>query len=172
MKVKELKTDECIEVLKKSKLARIACSFENQPYIVPLMFSYRDGDYLYAFSTLGQKILWMRQNPLVCVEVEEIKSQEDWTTLVIFGRYEELTETPEFEAERNHAHELLAGVPGWWQPAYFAGAQRDELEEIPVYFRISIEKITGYRALMQDFEKYIPIGQPIKLKKKRKASLW
>ena len=35
----------------------------DQPYIVPIYFSY-DGKHLYGVTTLGQKIEWMRSNPL------------------------------------------------------------------------------------------------------------
>ena len=31
-----------------------------------------DNDYLYSFSTVGQKIEWMRANPNVCVETDEV----------------------------------------------------------------------------------------------------
>lgn len=31
-----------------------------------------ESDYIYVLSTFGQKIEWMRTNPKVCVEIEEI----------------------------------------------------------------------------------------------------
>ncbi len=90
----------------------------------------------------------MRTNPLVCVEVDDIKNQFEWTSLVVFGRYEELPDTPEFEALRNTAHELLSRHPMWWQPAYVVGAHRGpKIDDKPIYFRILIDKITGHRAI-------------------------
>ena len=32
----------------------------------------------------------MRENPKVCLEVEEIDGKDSWTTVVVFGRYEEI----------------------------------------------------------------------------------
>ena len=55
------------------------------------------GNCLYAFSTIGQKIEWMRENPKVCLEVEEIDDQSHWTTVLVIGRYEEIHQEPERE---------------------------------------------------------------------------
>lgn len=42
-----------------------------------MYFAYHD-NYLYAISAIGQKIEWMRANPLVCVEVDNITSDDEW----------------------------------------------------------------------------------------------
>jgi nitroimidazol reductase NimA-like FMN-containing flavoprotein (pyridoxamine 5'-phosphate oxidase superfamily) len=146
MRIEELNNEECRALLKRSALGRIACSFNDQPYVVPFYFVYEKGEYLYAFATVGQKIDWMRKNPLVCVEVEEVKSQNDWSTLVIFGLYEELPDAPEFKEHRGYAHELLSRRPMWWQPSFVSGAHRGTAGETPVYFRVFIKEITGHQA--------------------------
>ena len=172
MKVEELKINECWDVLEKTKMGRLAGSLDGQPYIVPFNFAFDGRKYLYAFSTVGQKIEWMRENPLVCVEVEDIKNQEDWTTLIIFGRYEELPDEPEFEDRRIHAHELLSRRPMWWQPAYVAGMRPEKSDEKPVYFRIYIEKITGHRSFSDACETFIPAGQTVKMQGSWLRGLW
>ena len=147
MFIKEVTNCECLEILTEKRLGRLACARENQPYIVPFHFVYDGQKSLYAFSTFGQKIEWMRANPLVCVEADDINNQSEWTSLVIFGRYEELPDTSEFEAARNHAHELLSRHAMWWQPAFVAGAhRRQKANDEPIYFRIHIETISGHRA--------------------------
>jgi nitroimidazol reductase NimA-like FMN-containing flavoprotein (pyridoxamine 5'-phosphate oxidase superfamily) len=136
-----------VNVLERAKLGRLACAHEGQPYIVPILFAY-DTDWLYSFSTLGQKIHWMRANPLVCLEVDEVVNREDWSTVIVFGRYEELPDTPAHEALRKRAHDLLQRRPAWWEPGYVKtvldGKERP-LE--PLYFRISIEKISGHKGI-------------------------
>ena len=47
--------DECSGALKETRLGRLACAQDNQPYIVPINFAF-DGTYIYGFTTLGQKI--------------------------------------------------------------------------------------------------------------------
>lgn len=172
MKVEELSINECWDVLEKIKIGRLACSHEGQPYIVPFNFAFDRNQYLYAFSTVGQKIQWMRENPLVCVEVENVKNQEDWTTLIVFGRYEELPDVPEFEDRRIHAHELLSRRPMWWQPAYVAGTHREKSDEKPVYFRIFIEKITGHRAVSESCETFVPASPTVKMQGSWLRGLW
>ena len=150
MFIKELTTEECSAVLTEKRVGRLACARENQPYIVPFHFAFDGSEYIYAFSTLGQKIEWMRANPLVCVEMDDIKNQFEWTSLVVFGRYQELPDTPEFEAERTRAYELLSRHAMWWQPAYVAGSHRAGADDKPIYFRIFINTITGHRAVSDE----------------------
>ena len=151
MFIKELTTEKCYEILAEKRFGRLACARENQPYVVPFHFAFDAGEHLYAFSTLGQKIEWMRANPLVCVEADDIKNQFEWTSLVVFGRYEELPDAPEFQYARTRAHELLSRHAMWWQPAYVVGAHRAPVtDEKPIYFRIFIDKITGHRAISDE----------------------
>ena len=95
-----------LELLERATLGRVACTHEGQPYITPMSVTY-DANWLYSFSTLGQKITWMRANPHVCVEVEELVSPQDWATVIVIGRYQELTT----EKERTYAHDLLGARP-------------------------------------------------------------
>ncbi len=152
MLISEMTIDECRSVLAGVHLGRLACARDNQPYVVPFNFAYH-GEHLYAFSTLGQKIEWMRTNPLVCVEVDEVKHQSDWASVLVFGRYEELPDTPKFENERVRAHELLSRRAMWWQPAYVATAHRGQANvSAPIYFRIRIERMMGHRASAEAIE--------------------
>lgn len=153
MIIKEMTAEECRAVLAEIGLCRVACARDNQPYAVPLNFVYDGRDCLYAFSTPGQKIEWMRANPLVCVEVDTITQKNDWITIVIFGQYEELPPTQEFAARRLYAYELLSRRPLWWQPAYVGGTHATPSENAePIYFRIRISQMTGHRAFVDEAE--------------------
>ena len=59
MFIHEMTLDECSSALKETRLGRLACAQDNQPYIVPINFAF-DGTYIYGFTTLGQKIEWTR----------------------------------------------------------------------------------------------------------------
>lgn len=145
MLIRELTTPECYDVLKRSSIARLGCARDNQPYVVPVHV-YFDGDFLYSFATLGQKIEWMRENPRVCVQVDEIVDRTQWVTVIAFGRYEELLHMPTQEADRERAKELFQSAPDWWQPA--AANPRRELRMAMIY-RIHIESVTGRLAERQ-----------------------
>ena len=146
MLITELTIDECRAVLKGTNLGRLACVRYSQPYIVPIYFDFHD-DNLYSFSTLGKKVQWMRTNPRVCVEVDDIGDQFNWTTVVVEGLYEELTKSPAHEAARKRACELFENRPDWWYPA--AGKTqkiRTAPERAPIIYRIRIEAVSGREA--------------------------
>jgi nitroimidazol reductase NimA-like FMN-containing flavoprotein (pyridoxamine 5'-phosphate oxidase superfamily) len=138
-----------LDLLAGTRLGRLACVHGSQPYIVPFYFAYH-GNYLYSFSTVGQKIAWMRANPLVCVEVDEVTSPHKWESVVIFGRYEELPDTPESQPDREFAWKLLQHCATWWEPGYartiLHGKER-RLE--PIFYRIYIDRVTGHHATLE-----------------------
>jgi nitroimidazol reductase NimA-like FMN-containing flavoprotein (pyridoxamine 5'-phosphate oxidase superfamily) len=145
--IQEMTRKECLDLLDRAHLGRLACAHETQPYIVPIYFAY-DNDYLYCFSTLGQKIEWMRANPNVCVETDEVTNSQDWLSVIVLGRYEELPDTPEWHDAREYAHRKLEQRnPIWWEPGY-AKTILDDTERplMPSFYRIQIVQVTGHRA--------------------------
>jgi nitroimidazol reductase NimA-like FMN-containing flavoprotein (pyridoxamine 5'-phosphate oxidase superfamily) len=146
MLVHELTLAECRAVLVRVTIGRLACARADQPYIVPILFSFDPvEDFLYSFSMLGRKIDWMRGNPKVCVEVDEIDDHLHWTTIVAFGRYEEILDSARAAHARRRAHELFERRPEWWLPGAARLATGDE-HAIPVVYRIHIDTMTGRRA--------------------------
>ena len=146
---------ECRDLLAQLGFGRLACARENQPYIVPTYFAYEpDPDHLYGFATMGRKVEWMRLNPLVCVQADEILNRQNWASVIALGRYEELSNIPEFANERNHAQSLLAKRLQWWQPGYAASRARGRRNPAsPVLYRLHIEEMTGVRASRDEAER-------------------
>lgn len=147
MLIHDMTRDASIALLTRTRLCRLACAHEGQPYVIPIYCAYHN-NYLYSFSRVGQKIAWMRANPLVCVEADELVSPQDWTTVIVFGTFEELPDTPQFELLRKRSHDLLQMRPVWWEP----GSVQAELSEKTHpgefrYFRIHIVQISGRRGI-------------------------
>jgi nitroimidazol reductase NimA-like FMN-containing flavoprotein (pyridoxamine 5'-phosphate oxidase superfamily) len=95
--------------------------------------------WLYSFSLPGQKIEWMRANPLVCLEVDDAKGPDDWRSIVVYGRYHELSERADIE----HSIELLQARVMWWEPGVRLIQQGSVQATKPVFFRISVDRVTG-----------------------------
>ena len=146
MLIHKLTSAECEKVLARTRLGRLACSRDNQPYIVPISFYFAPNDRcLFSFSTVGQKIEWMRTNPKVCIEADEIIDRFEWLTVLVLGRYEEIKRTNSKNAEMERARELLQNRPTWWLPG--AATLDDGTEHAtPVFYRIAIDTLTGRRA--------------------------
>lgn len=146
MLILELTYIECAKALTSLRLGRLACSRDDQPYIVPIYFAYHER-HLYSFGMPGQKIDWMRSNPRVCLEADEIINHHDWTSVIVQGRYEEMPDTAQWSLERTLAHELLQHRAMWWEPAYVRTAHLEaESDLTPIYYRIYIDQMTGRRA--------------------------
>ena len=145
MVITEMTVEECRAFLASASFGRLACANDNQPYVLPIYFAY-EPDFIYVLSTFGQKNEWMRENPKVCLELDDITNQSQWMSVIATGRYQELTE-PRFTAEREHARTLLEKRSLWWLNALGERQLRLGNHAIaPLFFRIHIDSLSGLRA--------------------------
>jgi hypothetical protein len=145
MLITKIRGKECREILNRRGYGRLACACNNRPYIVPIYFVY-DVDRLWCFSTLGQKIKWMRENPLVCLEADEVRRHDDWVSVIVFGKYAEIPNTREYAKTREHVRSVLQKRSLWWQSGYTATqVRRKGNVPVPVFYSIQIEEMSGLR---------------------------
>lgn len=131
------------EVLRSESLGRIGCIANGWPYIVPVYYVY-DGEFAYAHSQDGLKLRAMRENPLVCLEVEQMRSMTSWRTVIARGRFEQL-----WKDDEEHAMKLLMARLARVETS--ASAQLTMQEDVhrregftrPILFRIRVEDRTG-----------------------------
>ncbi len=146
MRIIAMSQQECRELLKRVSIGRLGCSLDDQPYVVPVGFSY-EPDYIYMFSTLGKKIKWMRQNPKVCLQADEIGNRSNWLSVIVTGTYLELRE-PQYTAQLEHALEQLEQYSEWWRnPPAQRREQTRDLSIETVFFRIDIGPMSGLRTM-------------------------
>jgi nitroimidazol reductase NimA-like FMN-containing flavoprotein (pyridoxamine 5'-phosphate oxidase superfamily) len=79
------------KLLKNQKIGRLGCVLEgNKPYVVPVAYLFEEGN-IYIHSFPGQKISAMRQNPKVCLQVDELADDGfEWQSVIVFGEFEEI----------------------------------------------------------------------------------
>ena len=156
MLIETMTIDECFALLARNHTARLACARDNQPYIVPVQV-HLEGDSFYGYATLGRKIEWMRANPLVCLEFEELTTSRQWASVVVLGAYDELPRTLDNEGARQVAQRLFQKHPMWWEPAALSpgGEKRPA-----VVFRIHISSVTGRRT-RHETDREAPEEQPV-----------
>lgn len=144
MILKEMTSEDCVDVLSRGHIAHLACAKDNRPYVVPIQYAFESPS-LYGFSMQGQKIDWLRANPLVCIQVGEIKDNEAWRSVVVEGRYEEFPDDERWHNERLHAWSLLEKRGNWWEPGALkpGAAATDGKNTTPVFFAIHIDSVTG-----------------------------
>lgn len=90
------------EVLKSSLVGRIGCHADAETYVVPISYAY-DGTYIYCHTHDGKKTAMMRKNPGICFQTDEMKDMANWKSVIIQGKFEEVTEA----ADRSAAMQTL-----------------------------------------------------------------
>jgi uncharacterized protein len=88
---RELSLREVDEFLRGQRIARLGCYADGVTYVVPLIYAYEDGAVV-AVTTEGRKTAMLRENPRVCVEVDEYDAdgKGSWRSVIGQGSYEEL----------------------------------------------------------------------------------
>ncbi len=87
--VKELTGDEIDQLLDTVMVAHLGCQANGKVYVVPISFV-REGNTLLGHTTEGMKVDFMRENPEVCVQVEQIKDLGEWESAILWGKFKEL----------------------------------------------------------------------------------
>jgi uncharacterized protein len=159
MIVSTMSPEECRDLVARLEFGRLATAHQNQPYVIPIYFAYDGHNHLYSFTTLGRKVEWMRSNPLVCVAVDDIVSHFRWSSVVVFGRYEELPDTPAYRDARLQAQVRLEKRALWWQTAHAANQVRGGSHAAnALFYCIHIDEMTGRRATSDPVESAIGLS--------------
>lgn len=140
-----LKSNEIESLITGNILGRIGFNDGSQTYIFPITYAYRD-KVIYCHTQEGMKLNIMRKHPEVCFQVDEITNMANWSSVLCWGKFTEITG----QAERAEAIRLLADrdlpllssetthlFPNW----PFEPNDLNELEGI--IFKIEVEKSTG-----------------------------
>lgn len=137
--IKDLSLDNAREMLREGCIARLGCVSEGEPYVVPVSYAF-DGDSVLIHSLPGRKITAMRANPRVCLQIDELEDELNWTSVLAFGNYEEISDVRE---RTEGMSRLLAKFPRL-TPVESVIAN-DAGTPAPILFRIRIDRITGVR---------------------------
>jgi len=131
----ELTPTEIDELLRRQRIGRVGSAAVGHVEITPIVYGY-DGTAVYGHSRFGRKIQYMRGNPEVCFEVEEIVDPKSWRVVVLHGRYEELSDA----TDRDRAMRFILAQAGGGPRSSATAVERGE--ELVVY-RISIASKSG-----------------------------
>lgn len=139
IEVEDMRHEEIVAFLHDIDYGHLGCSVDDQPYIVPVHFAYDDRR-IYIYTTEGKKTDMIRKNPRVCLQVENVKDNRNWKSVLITGRAE-IVEDP---AERDKAVALIGEINPTLTPAvsirWMDSWVRENVEAI---LRIDAEVYTG-----------------------------
>jgi len=139
IEVQEMTNSEIDEVLARIGYGHLACARNNRPYVVPIHYVY-DKLKIYIYTTDGKKTDIIRDNPQVCLQVEEVVDNGDWRSVIINGEAERVTDRD----EREKAVKLIRSANPSLTPAISIRWMDNWVREnIEVVFRIRPTTITG-----------------------------
>ena len=133
---RELSRGEIEEFLLGQRIARLGCHAGGVTYVVPLIYAYEDGA-VTAVTTEGRKTAMLRENPRVCVEIDEYDAdgKGSWRSVIAHGNCEELAGDA-IEPALALLRERFARTPG-------REAEPRQLGPDVVVLRIKLEEISG-----------------------------
>lgn len=136
--LRELTRAECDAVLERHRVGRIGIRDAEGVYLVPLGYTF-DGDYVYGHAASGRKISLMRRWPHVAFQVDEVEEESRWRSVMVRGRFEELTDEDDQARARLRLVRAFDGNPVL---ATAGHGHRVHLADA-ILFRIRVEEITG-----------------------------
>ncbi len=130
-------------ILSSQALGRLGCTDGMQPYIVPVTYTY-DGKYIYGQTNEGTKLAILRKNPTVCFEVDMMTDMQNWQSVIVFGKFQELKGVQAKKAREtlfNHVFTLMTSstIHEQEEPGELDDGNRIK----NVMYRITIKKVTG-----------------------------
>ena len=143
IQIEELSNTEINLILSRVGYGHLACSRDDQPYVVPVHYAFVDGQ-IFIYTTEGKKFEIIRVNPLVCLQVEEVTDNQHWTSVIVEGVAEQITNP----AEREKAVKLVVAVNPTLAPAISIRWMDNWVREnIEVVYRVTSTATSGRRTV-------------------------
>jgi len=76
-------------ILSSQSVCRLACTDGKKPYVTPVTYAY-DGKFIYGQTQEGTKLNILRKNPNVCLQMDIMNSMNNWQSVLVYGKFEEL----------------------------------------------------------------------------------
>lgn len=139
IQVEELRDSEIDDLLGRVNYGHLACARDNEPYVVPIHYAY-DKPSIYIYTTDGMKAEIMRENPKVCIQIEDVIDNANWKSVIVRGEAEQISSRHKREAVvkliRNVNPTLTPAISVRWMDSWVR-------ENVEVIFRITPITITG-----------------------------
>lgn len=70
-------------------IGRLGCTDGKNPYIIPVTYAF-DGYAIIGQTNEGKKLDIVRQNPVICFQVDNVIDMSNWRSVIVAGVFEEL----------------------------------------------------------------------------------
>ena len=141
----KLNETEIDNVLLSQSVGRIGCTDGKKPYITPVTYVY-DGKNIIGQTKEGMKLDIIRKNANVCFEVEVMTSMNNWQSVVISGKFQELAGKAAEKAREylfGHIFTLMTGSSIHQHQHKVTGTVDDSNRIKPIMYQIKVKEKTG-----------------------------
>ena len=91
----ELPQDKALEFIKTKKYGNLALCSRNQPYCIPIAYTYTDAALLLYQSSRGRALEYLEENQRACFEIHDINGFREWKSVIIEGWISRVTDPTE-----------------------------------------------------------------------------
>ena len=145
--IKKLETSECTELLNNNYIGHLAFIAHKEPHVIPITYYYdQANNTIIGYSAEGHKIEAMRKNDIVSLEVEEIKSVNNWRSVQVHGMFEELQGIDAkylLHEFAQNVKKIITRKEGSHPEFISEFSSKLSEQGIPIVYRININEITG-----------------------------
>ena len=137
--VEELGAGQIKEVLSRLNYGHLGMARGSHPYVVPIHYAY-DDPYIYIYTTEGKKTEIIKDNPEICLQVEDVKGDQDWQSVIVIGEAKQITDPKERERALQF---ILAANPTLTPAVSIRWMDNWVRENIEVVYKILPRMMTG-----------------------------
>jgi nitroimidazol reductase NimA-like FMN-containing flavoprotein (pyridoxamine 5'-phosphate oxidase superfamily) len=138
---RELTRADAVALLQRHRFGRIAFTFHDRVDIEPIHFVYHD-DWIYGRTAPGTKLSVLTHHPWAAFEVDEVRSDDDWRSVVAKGAIFFLDDDTDDAYE--HALAVIR------RAAPHALTDDDPTPERTILFRMHVDELHGRAASSGD----------------------
>lgn len=136
-----LTREQCEALLANQHVGRIAYFHRQVVDIEPIFYVYDDG-WIFGRTSHGTKLEMLQHQPWVAFEVDDVRGEFDWQSVVVHGSFRLLTDTGSEPHRELHAR--AAATIQRVAPKTFTSA--DPTPHRGVVFGIAVNEMTGRKA--------------------------
>ena len=135
MNIGRLGNADALAILREGTMGRLGCIASGWPYVVPVNYFF-DGKDIYIHTLPGKKLDALRDNPRVCLQVDEIKDSYNWRSVIAYGTFEEVSNE---DTRENVLTKLYSRLP------HMTPVESRLVKGVTetIVFRIKVEEVTG-----------------------------
>ncbi len=145
--IKNLNVSECLKILGRNHIGRLGYVFGQWPYIIPITYHHDSEEKcIISYSAEGHKMHAMRAYGHIALQVDEIKSVQNWKSVLVQGDFEEVKGS----SAKFYLSRFAKGVndviskKGEETPKFIKDFSSKLTDRgVPLVYRISISSIEG-----------------------------